>query len=307
MSEVGIIKPASAPAIGSEVYDRRTKQAIVCTLERRMLLDQLTTRVRQANFDTAASLYLIHEGSLYTERGYDHFNEFIAGEDGIGLGLRQAYYYVKIGEHIQAILSEAREQGQDQGDVMLRLSAVKITSWRELSNLAKEDVLRLGLGDEYIAPDGSVVTLKQIAEMGSKEIREQISKLRERSLTAEEKQKQLQAEVDTLRAQIGDDPTATGELVLKLNTLQGEIDALRGASRKREQAAAEVNEATRKIDEALVVLRKYEPMKAADFEDAVLAEVMAEVAGRCASFANKLGDIAGRYDREHGKWSGERA
>lgn len=293
------------PVVGALVYDREAQEMRPVTIEGQALMREVHGKIMQAQFTKCMGLCMVRDNRLFTQIGYETFKEYVESE--WDFGLRQAYRYAQIGEKIRLMITAAESSDDvDSQQVVSLLGGMGGGHWRQLTLIADEDLKKLATSDEYTGPDGSVFTLAQLADMSTKELKEQLKRVREKATTADEQLKLKDEEIAELRATIGDDPTAAGEMVVRLKTLQAEIDILRGAARKREQATADVNEATAKIEEGLKTLRKYEAHNERDFEDAVLAEVMAEVAGRSAAYASKFGDISSRYVRKHGDWSGER-
>lgn len=306
MQETGLqihpITKRELPSVGAQVFDRQSQEMRTVTAEAQALMNEAHGKIMQAQFNKSLALCMIRDRGLYAQWGYDTFAAYVENE--WDFGLRQANRYAQIGEKITMMISAAEsDESVDGQRVAGMLSGIGNSQWRQLVLLSDDELKKLATTDEYVAPDGQVFTLSQLSDMATKELKDQLSKTRNRAMVAEEQLKLKESELGEMRAMLGDDANAAGEMVLRVKTLQGEIDMLRGMQAKREQAVAEINDAARKIEEALVVYRKYQPLKPADLDDAVLSEMMAEVAGRSATLAGKFGDIAERYAREHEKWT----
>lgn len=292
------------PAVGGSVFDREAQLARAVTMEGQALMREAHNKIMQAQFNKALALCMIRDHGLYAQWGYETFRDYVENE--WDFGLRQAYRYAQIGEKITMMLNAAESSDAVEGQqVAGLLSGIGNSQWQQLVLLSDDELKKLATKDEYIAPDGTVLTLSQISGMATKELKDQLRVVRDHMSAAKEQLKLKESELADLKGALGESAGDAGELLVKIRTLQGEVDALRGAASKRETATAEINEATKKIEEALAVFRKYEPLRERDFDDAVLSEVMAEVAGRSAGIAKKFEDLTSRYTREHGKWSGE--
>lgn len=303
--QVHAIARRDVPSIGAQVFDRHAQVMRSVTVEAQALMKEAHGKIMQAQFNKSLALCMIRDRGLYTQWGYETFADYVEGE--WDFGYRQANRYAQIGEKITMMLTAAEsEEAVDGQRVAGLLSGLGNSQWRQLVLLSDDELKKLAVKDEYIAPDGSVLTLSQISGMATKELKDQLKATRDAASAAKEQLKLKEAELAELKGAIGENSSDAGELILKLRGLEGEVQMLRGMQTKRDAATADVNEATKKIEEGLSVLRKYQPMKATDFEDGVLAEVMAEVGGRAATYAAKFHDLADRYNREHGKWTGER-
>lgn len=290
------------PKIGAEVYDRQAQEMRLVTVEAQALMGEAHGKIMQAQFNKSLALCMIRDRGLYAQWGYDTFAAYIESE--WDFGYRQANRYAQIGEKITMMISAAEsDESVDGSRVAGLLSGIGNSQWQQLVLLSDDELKNLATIDEYVGPRGEVFTLSQISEMATKELKDQLAKQRNRAEVAQGRVELLESEIQDLKAMSGD-AGAAGEVVAKMRQLEGELAALRGAATKREQAMAELGQAEEKLKEGLGILRKYQPLREADFDDAVLGEVMAGAAARAAEYAAKLSDIASRYQREHERWSG---
>lgn len=306
MQETGIEVHAaprrSLPQVGILVYDRQAQEKRIVTIEGQALMREAHNKIMQAQFNKSLALHMIRERGLYTQWGYETFADYV--EQEWDFGYRQANRYAQIGEKITLMITAAEsDEGRDGARVAGLLSGIGNSQWQQLVLLSDDELKHLATKDEYIAPDGSVLTLSQVAGLATRELKDQLSKQRNRAAVAESRVQLLEAEMRELQAALGD-PGAAGEVVARMKELQGQLAAQRGAQQKREAALAEIEQARQKLAEGAAILGKYAPLRSTDFDDAVLAEAMAEAAGHCATYAAKLDDAAQRYTRNHDDWTG---
>lgn len=243
--------------IGSKVWNAETGEHVVVTQELLQTYMNAMQLVHTGRLAFAIGLQNIFATRAYVADGFHSFREFV--DEKIGMSLRQARRYVRMGEARFLMLNTMENRGMDAEKIRQidKALAEQPDKYQSVILSMPEDEAVDAIENTWIAPDGRDLAPHEVLEVIGKD---QADKLRRVKADRDDMKTQLEtltAELEELRKIASGDTTVALEATKKLEKLQAKYDAIAGLREQGERAAQELTKAKLQIAQGIDTLHKY--------------------------------------------------